>query len=162
MHGTHPSWQRPQPNAPKDGMVLAIPSQRSSTNRARSNANRAAGRYSRSGRWRAVIPVGVDIEEAIALVVAESLHDSFECLHHGRELGDAVVGGKLLANMQRSMPKMSIASGITAPCVSTVHGMPGKLSPEILTATFGWAASAFIPSRQMLKPSRLRSRGKPA
>jgi len=44
--------------------------------------------------------------------------------------------------MQRSGPKMPIVPRMIGPFAVSVHGRPGRPSPEILIATFGCAAAS--------------------
>ena len=63
--------------------------------------------------------------------------------------------------MQRSTPKVAIASRTIAALSATRQGRPGRPSPEIFTATLGQAAKARIAAPQPASPSALRSAGSP-
>ena len=67
--------------------------------------------------------------------------------------------GKLLANMQRSAPKMRIASRTIAAFFSALQRSPRNPIPEIFSETFGCAATVSSALRQPASPSALRSAG---
>ena len=69
--------------------------------------------------------------------------------------------GKLLANIARATPNVSIAVSTMSRFASTVHSTPGCPSPEILIIAFGQAASFAIACFHATSPRRLRSLGNP-